>query len=71
MQIRLERSMARQTLTDRKVQSLKAAPKGKRSQTMDRLVPGRGVHVATRSGRNGGIDPPESSHRIGADRRDH
>jgi hypothetical protein len=37
--------MARQTLTDRKVQSLKAAPKGKRSQTMDRLVPGFGVRV--------------------------
>jgi integrase len=37
--------MARQTLTDRKVQSLKAAPKGKRSQTMDGLVPGFGVRV--------------------------
>src|SRR3954453_22804714 len=37
--------MARQTLTDRKVQSIKAAPKGKRSQTMDSLVPGFGVRV--------------------------
>src|SRR3954453_2304307 len=37
--------MARQTLTDRKVQSIKAAPKGKRSQTMDTLVPGFGVRV--------------------------
>jgi hypothetical protein len=37
--------MARQTLTDRKVQSLKAAPKSKRSQTMDALVPGFGVRV--------------------------
>jgi integrase len=37
--------MARQTLTDRKVQSLKAAAKGKRSQTMDGLVPGFGVRV--------------------------
>jgi Arm DNA-binding domain len=37
--------MARQTLTDRKVQSIKAAPKGKRSQTMDGLVPGFGVRV--------------------------
>ena len=37
--------MARKTLTDRKVQSIKAAPKGKRSQTMDGLVPGFGVRV--------------------------
>ncbi|MBR1154824.1 site-specific integrase [Bradyrhizobium sp. JYMT SZCCT0428] len=37
--------MARQTLTDRKVQSLKAALKGTRSQTMDALVPGFGVRV--------------------------
>ena len=37
--------MARQTLTDRKVQSIKAAPKGKRSQTMHGLVPGFGVRV--------------------------
>jgi integrase len=32
-------------LTDRKVQSLKAAPKGKRYQLMDTLVPGFGVRV--------------------------
>jgi integrase len=37
--------MARQTLTDRKVQSLKATVKGKRSQAMDGLVPGFGVRV--------------------------
>jgi integrase len=37
--------MARQTLTDRKIQSLKAAAKGKRSQTMDGLIPGFGVRV--------------------------
>jgi hypothetical protein len=45
LQIILEPTMARQTLTDRKVQSLKAAPEGKRSQTMDGLVPGFGVRV--------------------------
>jgi integrase len=33
------------TLTDRKVQSLKAAPKGERYQVMDALVPGFGVRV--------------------------
>jgi integrase len=37
--------MAKTTLTDRKVQSLKAAPKGKRYQVMDTLVPGFGVRV--------------------------
>jgi integrase len=37
--------MAKTTLTDRKVQSLKAAPKGKRYQVMDALVPGFGVRV--------------------------
>jgi len=37
--------MARKTLTDRKVQSLKAAKKGKRYQVMDGLVPGFGVRV--------------------------
>jgi Arm DNA-binding domain len=37
--------MARKTLTDRKVQSLKAAPEGKRFQIMDGLVPGFGVRV--------------------------
>jgi integrase len=40
--------MAHKTLTDRKVQSLKAAPKGKRSQIMDGLVPGFGVRVTDR-----------------------
>jgi len=33
------------TLTDRKVESLKAAPKGERYQVMDALVPGFGVRV--------------------------
>src|SRR3979411_1514890 len=37
--------MTKTTLTDRKVQSLKAAPKGKRYQVMDTLVPGFGVRV--------------------------
>ena len=37
--------MAKKTLTDRKVQSLKAAAKGKRYQVMDALVPGFGVRV--------------------------
>jgi integrase len=37
--------MAKTTLTDRKVQFLKAAPKGKRYQVMDSLVPGFGVRV--------------------------
>jgi integrase len=37
--------MARKTLTDRKVQSLKAAPEGKRSQIMDALVPGFGIRI--------------------------
>ncbi|MFZ2159337.1 MAG: integrase family protein [Bradyrhizobium sp.] len=37
--------MAKLALTDRKVQSLKAAPKGKRIQVMDSLVPGFGVRV--------------------------
>jgi integrase len=40
--------MARKTLTDRKVQSLKAAPKGKRSQIMDGLTPGLGVRITDR-----------------------
>jgi hypothetical protein len=33
------------TLTDRKVDSLKAAPKGTRTPFMDALVPGFGVRV--------------------------
>jgi integrase len=37
--------MSKTALTDRKVQSLKAAPKGKRYQIMDTLVPGFGVRV--------------------------
>ena len=37
--------MAKTPLTDRKVQSLKAAPKGTRYQVMDTLVPGFGVRV--------------------------
>jgi integrase len=37
--------MARITLTDAKVKSLKAAPKGTRKQYMDALVPGFGVRV--------------------------
>jgi integrase len=37
--------MAKTALTDRKVQSLKAAPKGKRCQVMDALVPGFGVRI--------------------------
>jgi hypothetical protein len=37
--------MAKKPLTDRKVQSLKAAAKGKRYQVMDALVPGFGVRV--------------------------
>jgi integrase len=37
--------MAKTTLTDRKIQSLKAAPKGNRYQVMDTLVPGFGVRV--------------------------
>lgn len=37
--------MAKITLTDRKVQSIKPAPKGKREQVMDSLVPGFGVRV--------------------------
>jgi integrase len=37
--------MARKVLTDRKVQSLKAAPEGSRYQVMDTLVPGFGVRV--------------------------
>jgi integrase len=40
--------MARKTLTDRKVQSLKAAPEGKRYQVMDGLTPGFGVRVTDR-----------------------
>jgi integrase len=40
--------MARQTLTDRKVQSLRAAAEGKRYQVMDGLVPGLGVRVTDR-----------------------
>jgi integrase len=40
--------MARKTLTDRKVHSLKAAPEGKRSQIMDGLAPGFGVRVTDR-----------------------
>jgi integrase len=40
--------MARKTLTDRKVQSLKVAPEGKRSQIMDGLIPGFGVRVTDR-----------------------
>ncbi len=41
--------MAKTTLTDRKVQSLKAAPKGKRYQVMDTLVPGFGVRVTDKA----------------------
>jgi integrase len=37
--------MAKVALTDRKVQSLKAAPEGKRYQVMDSIVPGFGVRV--------------------------
>jgi integrase len=37
--------MAKIALTDRKVQSLKAAPKDKRYQVMDSIVPGFGVRV--------------------------
>lgn len=37
--------MARITLTDAKIKSLKAAPKGTRKQYMDALVPGFGVRV--------------------------
>jgi integrase len=37
--------MAKTPLTDRKIQSLKAAEKGKRYQVMDALVPGFGVRV--------------------------
>lgn len=37
--------MPKTTLTDRKVQSLKAAPPGKRYQVMDALVPGFGVRI--------------------------
>jgi hypothetical protein len=37
--------MAKKALTDRKVRSLKAAPKGNRYQVMDALVPGFGVRV--------------------------
>jgi Arm DNA-binding domain len=37
--------MAKTALTDRKVQSLKAADKGKRYQVMDAQVPGFGVRV--------------------------
>src|ERR1700758_903584 len=37
--------MAKIALTDRKVQSLKAADKGTRYQVMDSLVPGFGVRV--------------------------
>jgi hypothetical protein len=48
MQFRLEITMARKALTDRKVQSLKAAPEGKRTQIMDGLVPGFGIRVTDR-----------------------
>src|SRR5260370_8435502 len=41
--------MAKTTLTDRKVQSLKAAPKGKRYQVMDTLVPGFGGRVTDKA----------------------
>jgi integrase len=41
--------MAKIVLTDRKVQSLKAAPKGKRYQVMDALVPGFGVRVTDKA----------------------
>lgn len=37
--------MAKVTLTDRKIKSLKPAPKGERYQEMDGLVPGFGVRV--------------------------
>lgn len=37
--------MARVALTDRKVQSLKAAPKGTRVQIMDAIAPGLGIRV--------------------------
>jgi integrase len=37
--------MARKVLTDRKLQSLKPAPKGSRYQVMDALVPGFGIRV--------------------------
>jgi len=37
--------MPRKVLTDRKLQSLKAAPKASRYQIMDTLVPGFGVRV--------------------------
>jgi integrase len=40
--------MANKLLTDRKVKSLKAAPKGTRHQVMDALVPGFGVRVTDR-----------------------
>jgi hypothetical protein len=43
--------MARKLLTDRKIQSLKAAPKGKRVQIMDAKVPGFGVRVTDNGAR--------------------
>jgi Arm DNA-binding domain len=43
--------MARKLLTDRKIQSLKAAPKGKRVQIMDAKVPGSGVRVTDNGAR--------------------
>jgi Arm DNA-binding domain len=43
--------MSKTTLTDRKIQSLKPAPKGKRYQAMDGLVPGFGVRVTDTGGR--------------------
>jgi integrase len=43
--------MPKTALTDRKVQSLKPAPKGKRYQVMDALVPGFGVRVTDNGAR--------------------
>jgi integrase len=51
LQITQEATMPRQTLTDRKVRSLKAAAAGKRSQVMDGLVPGFGVRVTDKGAR--------------------
>jgi integrase len=41
--------MARKVLTDRGVKALKAAPKGKRYEVMDAIVPGMGIRVTERA----------------------
>ena len=45
-------AMAKETLTDRRIKSLKVAPVGKRYDVMDSIVPGFGVRVTDKGNRS-------------------